>query len=76
MSLTFVILRDGLSEKRSKCSEEQAGDIAELPAVTFRLLAAKDLEPTVSVTEETTNLLPSENVGRTLASLDTIRKMG
>lgn len=66
LTLVFVVFREDLKEKRLKAAPGLSGQTGrssdqslETPAVTGRLIEEGNFEPIPSVTENTTNLLPT-----------------
>ena len=60
LTLVYVFFREDLKEKRKKSAPATAPEL-QRPAVTGRLIEERDFEPVPTVTESTTELLPSRN---------------
>lgn len=61
LSLSYVIFRENLKDKRRKAAAHSVSNELETPAaVTGRLIEERPFEPVPSVTEHTTELLPTE----------------
>lgn len=63
LTLAYVVFREDLKEKRKKAGYDHAHAPSELPmpVVTGRLIEEKEFEPIPTVTESTTDLLPTGN---------------
>ena len=60
MSLTYVVFNEDLKDRRKKAAQVPPREL-EVPVVTGKLLDESRFEPIPSVTENTTDLLPSQN---------------
>lgn len=60
LSLAYVIFREDLKEKRMKIAREEEPPGGAPPVVTGRLIEEREFEPVPTVTEDTTDLLPSQ----------------
>ena len=59
LTLVYVFFREDLKEKRKKAElGDMKGDFVR-PAITARLIEEREFEPIPSVTEDTTDLLPT-----------------
>jgi len=63
LTLAYVVFNEDLKEKKKKLSLQAQKELAE-PKTTGRLLEEKPFETVGSVTESSTELLPSENKTR------------
>jgi cytochrome c biogenesis protein CcdA len=59
MTLGYVFFRKSLKEKRKKNFTQESESQRVPPAVTARLIEEREFEPVPTITEETTNLLPT-----------------
>lgn len=60
MSLAYVVFNEDLKDRRKKAAQMSPKELG-VPAVTGKLLDESKFEPIQSVTENTTDLLPSRN---------------
>jgi hypothetical protein len=60
LTLTYVVFREDLKEKRRRAGSVAGPPELQTPAVTGRLIEDRAFEPVPAVTENTTDLLPQE----------------
>ena len=60
LTLAYVFLKEDLKDKRSKALPVAQTPL-QMPAITARLIEEREFEPTLAVTESTTDLLPTRN---------------
>jgi hypothetical protein len=65
LTLTYVIFKEGLKEKKQKANPTLKNELAESPE-TGKLLEEKRFDPVPSIIENTTDLLPIESRARKL----------